>query len=549
MTRELRYYQREGIDAVRREWDGGTQSTMLVYPTGCGKTFSFNSLLGEELESDRIQRVLILAHRDELIRQPKRDFESLYPDIPVGVVKADENQLGYPVTVSSVQTLAHKKRRESLPPVQVVIYDECHHAVAPGNEKLLACLMERNPGLRILGVTATPMRTDRKPLGSVFQSIAYRYPVGQAIAEKYLVPPKGIVVSTTADLSGVKLTRYGEYQDKALKKLNEEARNNKMIVAYRKFAEGRRMLAFCVDVQHAQDMSELANRDGIRSKAVWGDMAYDDRVRTMSELRRGDIDAIWNCMVMTEGTDIPEVSCIGLLRPSTSPSLIIQEIGRGLRLCPEIGKTDCLVLYLHDKSARIKIDALPGLIDAERETQGKTGRLTSSAPTRTVQRDGFEAIEVEFFSEHEIRGIPVDLLSGSRYAWSDYQSRGGARYWSIPVNESDVVIVHRSEDAPGKFLALAVNYERGTVRPLVEPGSMEEAMSAGEDFARRNEQPALAHRKREWRKEAASEKQRELLWRMAGHVLGGNIEWMSKGEAAERISFLRAMRTLKGGTA
>ncbi len=332
---ELRPYQIKAVEAVQKEWKEGRRRTLLVIPTGGGKTIIFSELTRRESVKGR---VLILAHRDELIRQAA---DKLYRSTGIfcGIEKGVESSGGmFDVCVASVQTLSRPNRLEKYPPdyFRAVIVDEAHHCLAESYRRILEHF---SPAL-VLGVTATPDRGDKKTLAEVFDSIAFEYSLSQAIKDGYLVPPKAEMIPINIDLSKVK-TSMGDYTDGSLgealgpylEKIADEMVSRCM---------NRKTVIFLPLIATSQAFCEMLKRRGFRAAEVNG-MSKDRK-----EKLKGFEDGIYNCllnsMLLTEGWDCPSADCIVVLRPTKIRALYSQMVGRVLRLSPETGKKDALIL-------------------------------------------------------------------------------------------------------------------------------------------------------------------------------------------------------------
>lgn len=332
---ELRPYQIKAVEAVQKEWEEGRKRTLLVIPTGGGKTIIFSELTRRESVKGR---VLILAHRDELIRQAA---DKLYRSTGIfcGIEKGVESSGGmFDVCVASVQTLSRPNRLEKYPPdyFRAVIVDEAHHCLAESYRRILEHF---SPAL-VLGVTATPDRGDKKTLAEVFDSIAFEYSLSQAIKDGYLVPPKAEMIPINIDLSKVK-TSMGDYTDGSLgealgpylEKIADEMVSRCM---------NRKTVIFLPLIATSQAFCEMLKRRGFRASEVNG--MSKDRKEKLKGFEDGTYNCLCNSMLLTEGWDCPSADCIVILRPTKIRALYSQMVGRVLRLSPETGKKDALIL-------------------------------------------------------------------------------------------------------------------------------------------------------------------------------------------------------------
>ena len=261
----LRPYQQEARDAILGQWEQGFQKTLLVLPTGCGKTIVFASVTEECVRQGR--RVLILAHRGELLDQAADKLKKS-TGLGCSVEKAEESCLGswFRVTVGSVQTLMREKRLAQFKPdyFSTIIIDEAHHSLSESYQKILRHFAEA----QVLGVTATPDRGDRKNLGEVFDSLAYEYTLPKAIKEGYLSPIKAVTIPLKLDLSGVAI-QSGDYKasdvDCAL-----EPYLFQIAEEMKKYCEKRKTVVFLPLVKTSQKFRDILNEAGFHAAEVNG---------------------------------------------------------------------------------------------------------------------------------------------------------------------------------------------------------------------------------------------------------------------------------------
>ena len=404
----LRDYQEEAGDAVVAEARQGGRRQLVVLPTGAGKT-----ILAAALSEKASGRVLMIVHRDELVQQSVEKFGFIWPEQEIGVVKAHRDEHDRRVVVASVQTLQHKHRRDRLnkDEFSLVIVDEAHHAPADSYRNTLedlGFLPTPSVGRLLLGITATPMRGDGIGLKGVFEKIVYRRSISDLVRAGYLADVKGIRVRTTVDLRKVRTVR-GDFQAKDLSLAVDTPRRNEMIVdAYRKHGEGRKAVAFTVDIAHAQHLAEAFREGGFRADWVSGELPIEERRERLRRLRDGELDVLSNCSVLTEGWDEPSISCLIMARPTKSTGLYIQMAGRGLRPYP--GKDYCLVMDVTDNAHDIcALGTLDG-DDADFANGRKTGPL-DSAPAGDKEEPGEigEGVQVVIST--------MDLLARSKFRW------------------------------------------------------------------------------------------------------------------------------------
>lgn len=334
---ELRPYQKEAKEAIFEQWDSGVSKTLLVLPTGCGKTVVFAKVTEECVRQG--DRVLILAHRGELLEQ---DADKLMKTTGLGCAleKAESSCQGswFRVVVGSVQTLMREKRLNSFDPFyfNTIIIDEAHHCISDSYQRVL----QHFPHAHVLGVTATPDRGDMRNLGAYFESLAYEYTLPKAIKEGYLSPIKALTIPLKIDMSSVsvqagdfKASEIGTALDPYLQGIAEEMQ---------KYCMDKKTVVFLPLVKTSQKFRDLLNQYGFRAAEVNGDS--QDRAEILKDFDAGKYNVLCNSMLLTEGWDCPSVNCIVVLRPTKVRSLYCQMVGRGTRLSPETGKDHLLLL-------------------------------------------------------------------------------------------------------------------------------------------------------------------------------------------------------------
>lgn len=358
---ELRPYQKEAKEAVLTEWNNGIQRTLLVLPTGCGKTVVFAKITEECVRNGK--RVLILAHRGELLTQASDKIEKAC-GLKSAVEKADETCLNswYRITVGSVQTLMREKRLSNFSAgyFDVIIIDEAHHAVSDSYTRIL----NHFENAAVLGVTATPDRGDMKNLGKVFQSLAYEYTLPKAIKEGYLSPIKAVTIPLQIDFTGVSV-QAGDFKvsdidtalDPYLYQIAEEMKA---------YCLNRKTVVFLPLVKTSQKFRDILNQAGFTAAEVNGESS--DRAEILEDFDNGKYNVLCNSMLLTEGWDCPSVNCVVVLRPTKVRSLYSQMVGRGTRLCE--GKTELLLLDFLWHTERHEL-CRPACLIAENEEAAK----------------------------------------------------------------------------------------------------------------------------------------------------------------------------------
>ena len=335
MGQELRPYQQQARDRIHAEWDAGHTRTLLVLPTGTGKTIVFASVAADQVRAG--DRVLILAHRGELLEQAADKLQRS-TGLVSAVEKAESTCLDswFRVVVGSVQTLQRTARLERFPQdyFGTIIIDEAHHAITDGYRRIL----DYFDHAKVLGVTATPDRGDMRNLGEVFDSLAFEYKLTDAIKEGYLckimaqtIPLKLDITSVTMSGGDYAVGDLGTALDPYLEQIAAEMTQR---------CTGRKTVVFLPLIKTSQKFRDLLNTYGFRAAEVNGQS--DDRRQVLADFEADKYNVLCNSMLLTEGWDCPSVDCVVVLRPTKVRSLYSQMVGRGTRLSP--GKTDLLLL-------------------------------------------------------------------------------------------------------------------------------------------------------------------------------------------------------------
>lgn len=335
----LRPYQVECINTIAAQEPG---AYLINMATGLGKTVTFANI-------PRQGRMLILSHREELVNQPRKYFNCTY-----GIEMASQRSHGEEVVSASVMSLVRRLDRFKPTDFDVIIVDECHHSVTPTYRKILNYFKPR----LVLGFTATPNRADKQALGEVFHKIIFDRDLKWGIDHGYLSPIKALRVDLKLDLDAIKQIN-GDFDPKLLAKaVNTPSRNKAIADAYNTMAVGQTII-FAASVAHAQALSNLIPG----SRVVTGETP--NRANIIKEFTERKFRCLINCMVFTEGTDMPLIETVMICRPTCNHSLYAQMVGRGLRLSE--GKKETVVIDCMGVSKRCNLITVPHLFNVEME--------------------------------------------------------------------------------------------------------------------------------------------------------------------------------------
>jgi superfamily II DNA or RNA helicase len=546
----LRDYQSQCLNAIFSRYKAGVRRQLICLPTGTGKTVIF-AQFPSYFRMKR--RMLVLAHRAELLQQARDKLLAANPAIKVEIEQAGKNASeDSDVVVASVPTLGRRgtKRLTRLNPDQfsIIVIDEAHHAAADSYRRIVKHLglLDADTNKLLVGFTATPKRSDGIGLDAIFDEIAFSKNIPEMMHAGYLAPVAGYRVETDVDLSRVK-TSMGDFVNSQLSDaVNIESRNALVVKAFQELVPDRKTLVFCVDVAHTLDLAEAFKHFGIPAAAITGDMPADERSKNLEAFSLGRIQVLTNCMVLTEGYDEPSVDGIILARPTKSALLYTQMIGRGTRLYPD--KANVTVVDVVDNSSKHRLVTLPSLFGLA-ENFNLKGRTTSEVERAIrwveINRPWVKTDLATDLDDLRLRCTKIDLLDLrlpdeligiTPLAWTAVGRNcyriglGRGEYLACTqtvLNRWEVTLNSPRRDADGNTIAAVPH--------------LETAISKADDFIRRSRPHSmgLADLRARWRRQPATERQLERLRR--GHLqVSARI---SRGQASHLIAMLSHIKT------
>ncbi len=423
----LRDYQEECIQSVLASLGVGHKRLGISLATGAGKTVIFTQLIERvKPPSPRRCQTLILAHRRELVEQAARHCTDAYPDKRVEIEMGSMHATGTAdITIASVQSLTSGDRISKFDPARfkLVLVDESHHIVAPGYMRVLSHfgLDSKREGSPILvGVSATFSRFDGLRLGAAIDQIVYHRDYVDMIKDRWLSDVVFTTVESTADISRVRSAANKDFHQGELSRaVNTDQVNEITVRSWLAKAGGRKStLVFCVDLAHVADLTQKFRKHGINAQFVTGDTDKMERSRRLEAFKQGGFPVLINCGVFTEGTDIPNIDCILLARPTKSTNLLVQMIGRGMRL--SAGKTDCHVLDMVS-SLEAGVVTTPTLFGLD------PGELVNGASVNDMRalRDGKAVEEARQQQQQQMKGDLSDTAFNTgprKITFTEYDS-------------------------------------------------------------------------------------------------------------------------------
>ena len=403
---QLRKYQEDCLDSVVENLQAGVRHQLVVMATGLGKTVVFSNLPARLKNG----KMLVIAHRSELLDQAVDKIKHWNPTLKVGLEKAEHHaDADCDVIVAcnaSVGRAGSKRLEHFWDDIGTIVIDECHHILGGSYLHVLedsGVLLPTSTKL-LIGFTATPRRRnkvrgkqittlddgdDLLSLKSVFSKVVYSFPIRRGIKEGFLCPLKGFRVGTQTNLEAVK-TIAGEFATEQLSEaINTPERNLQVVKAWKENANGRPTICFTADVQHGKDLAETFLRNGVMAQPIYGD--DPQRADKLKWFESGEMQVLCTCALLVEGFDSPRVSCIVLARPTKSGSLYTQMVGRGTRTLE--GKTDCYIIDVVDNYKRCSLVTLPSLLGMSPELNLQGGSVTDTAEKLEAMQEKFPSVD------------------------------------------------------------------------------------------------------------------------------------------------------------
>jgi len=514
-------------------------NTLGTAPTGSGKTVCLSAVAGRVLTEPEA-KVCILAHRDELTGQNRAKFSRVNPGVTTSVFDATEKSWDGQAVFAMVQTLSRESHLRSLPPLRMLVVDEAHHAPSTTYRRVIDAVRERNPDAWLFGVTATPNRGDGVGLRPVFSNVGDQIGLGELIASGHLVRPRTFVIDLgkQEELQAVRQTA-ADFDMTAVEAILNTAPINQAVVRHwRAKAEGRKTLAFCSTVAHAESVCQAFVEDGVPAVLIHGELSELERRSRLREYEQGPVQVVVNVAVLTEGYDYPPTSCVVLLRPSSHASTFVQMVGRGLRVVdprefPDVIKEDCLVLDFGTASLQhgsleqaVQLDGTEYSGEAPLKTcpacEGSVPLGTRECPLCGyvwATPAGDPTVPLTDFAMTEI-----DLLHRSSFLWCD-------------LFGDDCSLMATGFNAWAGVFFLeghwhAVGAAKGQATRHLAVGERLVCLAQADDFLNTHETEDAAHKSRRWLHEPATEKQLQHLPPQCRQDLG-----LSRYRASALLSF------------
>jgi len=536
----LRPYQEVAVDAACEALDKH-RNTIVVAPTGAGKTIMLSALVGKRHRAGK--KVLVMQHRDELVAQNKSKFEKINPYLTTSIVNGTVKHWDGDAVFSMVQTISREKNMAQRPAFDMVVIDESHHAAADTYVRVIKAVKEDNPNVEIVGFTATPNRGDGKGLRKVFNNCSHQIEITTLIREGFLVPPKTYVVDCGVrdQLNNVKRKGNDFDMDEVEAIMNRRVINNKVVEEWFKYASDRKTVVFCSTIKHAEDLTNTFLDCDVNAELVTGETPKPERAQILHDLAHGDVQVVVNVAVLTEGFDAPPVSCVVLTRPCSQKGTMVQMIGRGLRTVdpeefPDVIKTDCIVLDFG--TSVLTHGSLEDAVNLDDREKGEAPTKICSECESEIPMSaqvcpicGTEIVSESEEKEELVRFTMTeyDLMQMSPFLWMDLFGDGclmvamGFEGFVGVANTSNLSISF-GKKSKGKLKVLSV-------------GQKVQAMAAADDFLREIEDTNAANKTKRWLSQRATPKQVEHLLAQGVEVRPMDLSW-TKYKAACMLNFM-----------
>ena len=488
----LRPYQTEALEAVLSSEAKGINKQLIVLPTGAGKTVIFSHLPMIRKESTPM---LVIAHRAELLHQAKNKIQQMNPDLIVEIEQAENIAGKVDVVVASVPTMgrANSDRIEKFPKdyFKTIIIDEAHHAAAPTYRRIVDYFQ---PNL-LLGVTATPQRSDSTRLIDVFQEIVYYKTIEDLIKQGWLTRLMGYRIKTETDLTEIEVNDGDFVQSQLQDAVNNPKRNASIVAAYQEICKERKTLVFAAGVQHAKDLALSFTKNSILTEVILGETPDEERSAILQKFRNSEIKVLINVGVLTEGFDEPSVQAIILARPTKSTLLYTQVVGRGTRL--DEGKENCLIIDISDTTKGKKPIGLPTLLGLPPDFDLNGQDLVDIAeeyksleylsPARAMQCLSSDDIILQYKQVNLFMPVPPNkvVLQYSKLIWSEISDN----LYRLTINNHESLSIY--QDTLGRWTVEYYDVDKKYKQILGHQSDMRQAFVSSDVWIQDNRASAL----------------------------------------------------------
>ena len=535
MSYSLRPYQQETLDAMMRFYNKGINRQLVVLPTGAGKTVIFSHI---PIINKDLTPMLVLAHRSELLDQARTKIMASNPELTVEIEQAERKAGKVDVVVASVATLGRNgtPRIEEYPKdyFKSIVIDEAHHAAAPSYRRVVDYF---SPDY-ILGVTATPQRSDSVRLIDIFQEIVYYKTIQDLIEDGWLTRLVGYKITTDTDLTEIGVNDGDFVQSQLEDAVNNPKRNAVILSSYKEICKERKTVIFAAGVQHANDLALSFRQASVNCEVILGTTPREERQKIFQTFSSGSTKVLINVGVLTEGFDEPTIQAIILARPTKSNLLYTQIVGRGTRIHED--KDNCIIIDIADTTKGKKPMGLPTLLGLppDFDLKGndlldvakKFKELEYLAPTRATQCLSTDDIDLQYEKINLFMPAPPNpiVLEYSRLVWSEIAEN---TYRLIINNDESLTI---SQDLLDRWSVEYYNVSTKMKQLLGNTKTMRQAFASSDTWIQDNRASSLnlLDSNALWRSDPPTPAQARALKRVGIAVTSE----MTKGMASQILS-------------
>jgi superfamily II DNA or RNA helicase len=530
----------------------------LVAATGYGKTVVTSDIIGK-IKSNK---TLVIQHRDELTNQNLGTFSRLNPSIATSIVNGDNKDYSGKTIFTMAQTMSREKNLWNLPPIDLCVIDEAHHAASDSYLKILDHAKSLNPNLKIFGVTATPNRGDGKTLGKIWNNCADQVHIGELIMSGLLVPPVTYQIDLGCNdkLKEVRQTMNDFNMQDVEDIMNKQAHNKSVVKHWMDKAGDRKTIIFCSTVAHGISVLDEFMSSNINAELITGETPEAERKEIYENYDYGNTQVLISVMVLTEGFDSQPTSCVILLRPSSYKSTMIQMIGRGLRIVdpdkfPGVDKRDCIVLdFGISSSLHGTLEQEVNLLETDKKPSGTSPHKTCPECLAEVPLASLECPFCEYsFQNKRIQSMgkeividfkmrEVDLLKQSPFLWVDLFGQGD----TFMATGFDCFAMMLQLN-PTTWCAIGRVEGRQAYKLFV--GERLHALAVANDFMCKHEQGDSAKKSRTWLQQRPTDKQQKMLnnkfkhdYSMTKYRATALIKWKFYGSLIRDIALIEGRR-------
>ncbi|HSW97739.1 MAG TPA: DEAD/DEAH box helicase [Candidatus Saccharimonadales bacterium] len=545
----LRDYQEDTIQSINDALKKGITKQVAVLATGLGKTVIFSHLLNQRVQKLH-KKVLIIAHREELLTQAKEKLRKINPNLIVGIEQGENaaDHINDNVIIASVATIGkgNSPRLLAFNPkdYSTIIIDEAHHASAESYRTILQHFgvlkdtpHDWNKDTLLLGVTATPNRNDNQGIDQIFDDVVYKYGIVDGIQNKWLSRINAVRINTGITIENVK-DIAGDFSIRELTNaINTPQRNNLIVKSYQDLAQGKQALIFAADVEHAQDLFETFKKTGIKAGLVLGSTDKKVREEQLQKFAKKELQVMVNAMVLTEGYDNASIEFIFMARPTKSGILYQQMVGRGTRI--HLDKEHLMIVDFVDNTVNHKIKTSASLLGIEGNIDFKGEDILSYKSKLDQLKDkrpyyNFDIVDIYnityLLEEVDIIQQEEEKRINTLYNWHKFGD-----VFRIGIGDNRYFVIEQS--LTGQYQLSKYNTNEGTRSYIATFLNKTDALRQADYLISQRFGNISSSSQERWQKDIPSEAQIQLLRDL--DVDESTILMLDKGQASKLISQIK----------